>query len=353
MAIDENGEWYDENQAFNGQGEDVVYGSSDSGGSNASQPKDTSGDGGSNGGGGNQDVGEGYFKEKLGDLYTPGAYEEYQHHDYDPGWADRIINKENLRADNEVGSTYHEDGSGGYLTGPQQAAQGGGGAKSSLLGGFGGGSGSGSSSSGNPKSDEIYSYLKGLFPGGGFNQDVVNRRLDSVRGNLDASRKSSQKNNEAYLADRGLIGDGPQATANENLESRLFGQFGSAYNDIYATESENADKRMISALQAATGMSVSEASQAIDQFRANTERDLGFGNLALGNKNADNSYALGQGNLALGNLNATNNYNLGAGNLSLNRDQLSHLIEQGDTDSMLEYLKILLGGAGQSANGYV
>lgn len=299
----------------------------------------------SSGGGGGGQKSEEDMKKELGGLYTPGAYEEYQHHDFDPGWYDRIINKENLRADNEVGSEYHENGSGGYLTGPKTGQ-----ASSSLLGRFSGG-GSGSSG-GTGKGDEVYGYLKGLFPGGALNTDVMNRRLDSVRSGLNAQRQSTTKNNQAYLADRGLAGSGPEATANENLESRLFGQFGSAYNDIYADESQNADNRMMTALTTAAGMSEGEAERAIAQFRANTERDLGFGNLALGNKTADNNFTLGSGNLALGNSKNTNDYNLGAGRLQLDREQLEEIIRSGDSDRLLKYLEMLQRGAETSSNGH-
>lgn len=234
----------------------------------------------------------------------------------------------------------------------------------------GGGGGSSSGESKPNKIDDVYGYLKGLFPGGAMNTDIINRRLDSVRSGLDSARKSTTKNNEAYLAEHGLAGSGPQASANENMESRLFGQFGSAYNDIYADESQNADKRMMTALTTAAGLSEAEAEDAIANFRANTERDLGFGNLAARNKEADQSYDLGQGNLNLGRTNAnnsfilgsgnlaaldrnnTNNYNLGAGRLQLDRDQLAEIIRSGDADRLQKYLDMLTRGAETSSNGH-
>ena len=250
------------------------------------------------------------------------------------------------------------------ISGYRSQQTGGGGGGSKLIpssSGGGGGNGGGNSNGGrySLNGDEIYGYLKGLFPGGGFNQDIVNRRLDSVKTGLDAQRKSTQKNNEAYLADRGLIGSGPQASANESLESRLFGQFGQAYNDIYADEANNADSRMIAALSAATGMNESEAAHYIDEFRANTERDLGFGNLAARNRETDlgyyragNDYSLGQGNLALGNYRATNDYNLGAQQNATEQDKLAELIRQHGTDTVLELLRQGLTLDEIAARGY-
>lgn len=353
MAIDKNGEWVDDEVDGAGIADgdygpyshdfDPTHGDNSGGGVILdTKPADNADDHGEikqpestprpTGGGGKS---EEDMKKELGDLYTPGAYEEYQHHDYDPGWYDRIVNKENLRRDNTPGSEYHEDGKGGYLTPPKAAGS------SKLLGGMsGGGSGSGGSSSGSGKMDDVYGYLKGLFPGGGFNQDVVNRRLDSVRGNLEGARKSALKNNEAYLAERGLIGSGPQADASESLTSRLFGQFGSAYNDIYSKESENADNRMIAALQAATGMSEHEAQNQIEWFRAQSDNALGFGNLAARNKESDISKLLGSGNLdvarqnaATGSYSAQMSYDIATKNLELARREYDEAVRNHDMEA--------------------
>ena len=172
MAYDDNGEWVDENY------EEVPY--DDNAHNQIDQPANDPGEAPAQAGSSPARYTEEDFKSKLGDLYTPGAYEEYQHRDYDNSYGDRIIAKEQLRGNNEVGSTYHEDGKGGYLTGPKQPA-------SALLGAASGQLGSSFSKS-NPKADDIYGYLKGLFPGGGFNQDVVNRRVDSARKQLEAQK---------------------------------------------------------------------------------------------------------------------------------------------------------------------
>ena len=60
-----------------------------------------------------------------------------------------------------------------------------------------------------------------------------------------------------------------------------------------------------------------------DQNRG-LQRDLGMGQLALGNKQADQGFTLGQGNLALGQTQAANNYALGQGNLALGNTQAAN-----------------------------
>lgn len=200
--------------------------------------------------------------------------------------------------------------------------------------------------------DDVMNTLKGLFPGGAFNQDIVNRRSDNARDAINSAGKRTRSNNQAMLASRGLIGDGPEMSAHDSLDERLLGAENSAVNDIYARESENADSRMMQALQLAAGMSTDEARLAIDQFRANTDRDLGYGNLALGNKRADNDFTLGQGDLALGNQNSVNSYNLGLGNLGIDRDRLLYEMESGDIDQLMAILQMIMSGAQVGAGGF-
>lgn len=177
--------------------------------------------------------------------------------------------------------------------------------------------------------------LRGLFPGGMFNQDIVNRRTDSARADIERARKSFGANNAAALAERGLIGSGPEQTAQNSLDERMYDQYLQQSSDIYANESENADQRMMQALQIAAGMSAEEAKNAVDWFRA------------------QNDFTLGQGGLALGNLNAVNDYNLGMANYGLNRDKLGYDLSNQDLQRYIDLIKMWQSGSNQSAGGYV
>jgi hypothetical protein len=148
-------------------------------------------------------------------------------------------------------------------------------------------------------------------------------------------------NNKAALAERGLIGSGPEQTEAFNRESDIADRYAQEVSGIYANESENADGRMMQALSMATGMSLEEASQAIQMFNAQT-----------GRQDSNNRFTLGQGDLALGNFRAQSDYNLGLGNFGLDRDRLMYDMEQGDTDAMMKILELLLSGANTSANGH-
>lgn len=201
---------------------------------------------------------------------------------------------------------------------------------------------------------DLKSILEGLMSNAGnFNQGIVDKRTGAAQDTLLRQRSSQKKTNDAALASRGLMGSGPEGMANASLDQNIDDQYSNAVTGIYADESAAADSRMIQALQTSAGMSVAQAQQAIDMFRAQNDMTLGQGNLALGNRNAGINERLGLGGLALGGVNASNSYNLGLGRLGLDRDTLMNTIKQGDMGSLINLLQILLGGANTSAGGHV
>jgi hypothetical protein len=272
---------------------------------------------------------------------------------------------------NSKGEVWFQNGDDRFGTpgGNQGSVQSGNAAALGIGGGAGvsGGAGGGSSSRSTGNFDGLKEALAGLFPNGNFNQDVVNRRVDNVRGALSGARKSRLQTNQALLADRGLIGSGPEMTAYKNMDEDLFNQEISGVNDAYAHESDAADSRMMQALQIAAGMTADEAAQAVNWFRAQNDAtrnandfSLGQGQLALGNRNtdlgyynSDHDFSLGQGRLAIDNMNGVNTANLGMGRLGLDRDALQHAIQSGDMDRLIEILKLQQGGASTSAGGYL
>ena len=194
--------------------------------------------------------------------------------------------------------------------------------------------------------DSLKKTLQGLYDsGGGFNQDIVNRRTENARENLHRQRKSTLANDQAAMAERGLIGSGPEKTGMENLDSRIADQYANAVSGIYANESSAADQRMMDALRMSAGLSDSDASQLIQSYMAQTSRALGLGNL-------DSQNTLGLGSLALGNMNGVNNYNLGLGELGLKRDVALNNADNSQLEQVLQLLQQLMGGAGQSQQGF-
>lgn len=260
----------------------------------------------------------------------------------------------------------------------QNYPPGGGGYPGGGSGGSGGGSGSGSSSTKHIfDMDALQKQLSGLFKGGAFNQDIVNRRVENANESLQRQRKSQLATDRAMLAERGLIGSGPEITAIDRLNNNTDDKYTNAVSGIYADESEKADSRMMQSLQLAAGLTESEARALIDQYHNETERQgvnndynlgnrrvdtdnrridsesaLGWGNIGLGYRRANDDFTLGKGNLALGNLNAVNGYNLGLGRLGLDRDKLHYDMESGDIDRLMQILQHYMHGADTSAGGY-
>lgn len=208
------------------------------------------------------------------------------------------------------------------------------------------------SGGGGGQDDWLRSMLKQLGMDGRMNQDILNRRVSNAADVLNANRKSQLRTNEAALASRGLIGDGPQKTANENLESRLGQSFNDAVNEIYANEGENADARMMQALSLASGLDIADANRLVDWFRAQTERDSSEGQLGLGWGRLGLDSMLGQGQLALGNMNGVNNFNLGLAQLGLDRDKFLAGLDQQDYDRLQELINQLTRAGAISAGGY-
>lgn len=232
-------------------------------------------------------------------------------------------------------------------------------------GGPGGGGGGSSSYSSGPgfNADTLKNALAGLFPNGAFNQDLVNRNVDNVRGAAEKARKSRLATNQALLADRGLIGSGPESRAYQNMDEDLFNTEMGGINDAYANESNNASARMMQALQIGAGMTAEEARNAVDWFSAQSQDRLGQGRLALdryqgdqatglGYYNAGNNFTLGSGRLALDNSTASNNYNLAVGQYGLQRDQLQYQLQNADIDRLISIINQLHNGANTSAGGY-
>jgi hypothetical protein len=214
---------------------------------------------------------------------------------------------------------------------------------------FGGGGGGGGGFHG-----DIHAELAKLFPDGAFNKNALNARVSNLSDILNRNRKSQMATNSAFLADRGQSkNDGTFGTSAGNLETRLNENFNAGVNDAFAHESDLADQRMIQALSLATGLTADEAKNAVDMARINSDSSLGWGNIALGNKNADINRELGQGNIGLGYYRAGNDYDLGLGNLGLGRDTLNSNIHNASIDQLLNLFGIYFGGSGQANNGYV
>jgi hypothetical protein len=233
------------------------------------------------------------------------------------GWVDDFLAR-NPGDTNRIMEAYQSERTGG--------GDGGGGD-----GGWGGGGGNGGGGGGGD--NDLAAALKGLW-GGGMNQDIINRRVSNASDTLNRFRKSQNATNQAALANRGLIGSGPEHTAMDSMEGDIADRFSNAVNGIWADEAENADDRMMQAL----GLSVGR------------ESDQGQLDIARSRLSLDEM--LGMGGLALGNMNAVNDYNLGVGRLGLDRDLGLANLENMDLDRLIDAIRDWQRSADGSANGF-
>lgn len=182
--------------------------------------------------------------------------------------------------------------------------------------------------------DELMGSLRGMFSGGGFNQDLVNRRTEGAREDLNRMGKSRNATNRAALANRGLIGDGPEMTAQNRAESDIADLYSQAVSGIYGDESERADKRMMDSLGLAAGL-----------FGKNADLGLARDRLAL-------DEALGIGDLGLRNSGQTNAYNLDLARFGLDRDKTLFDMENGGIDQLMQLLGLFGSGINTASDGY-
>jgi hypothetical protein len=213
-----------------------------------------------------------------------------------------------------------------------------------------------------PYTGDIMGALAKIYTtGGGFNDAAVQRRISNADDSLRRFQKSQASTDAAALAARGIgPGEGPSQTAYGRLAENVAGQYSGAVNDIYANESQLADQRLMSALQQAAGLSASEAQNYVDQFKSDTERQLGFNQLDLGHEtnaitqNRDlRNFSLGQGALVNQDHANTNDYNLGADRNQISRDQISQNDRFHNDDTLTQILNILNGTAGKTSEGHV
>lgn len=154
--------------------------------------------------------------------------------------------------------------------------------------------------------------------------------------------------------------EGERAAINmgSRLGSLASGEFGKAltkynsdyattrYGDVYGRRASEYDRAYGNAL----GTNQANNSGRLGAFTANTNADLGYGNLANSEAQTANSYSLGQGQLALGNRQADQSYALGLGNLDLGRTQAANSYALGMGNLDLGWGNYGLNAQGQNFN---
>jgi len=159
---------------------------------------------------------------------------------------------------------------------------------------------------------------KMLDKGGAYNNDILTRRVESARDDMNRARASQSEQLRGQLSERGLLGQGPEMTALAGLEEQLGSTYGGQVRDIYADESARSDARLLQTMGIAAGLSGDDAQRLVDWFNAQTGRDVGMGNVANDAQRNAITRELGQGDLSQRANDLALRRDLGFGELGLN-----------------------------------
>ncbi len=221
------------------------------------------------------------------------------------------------------------------------------------------------------------SALQGLIDnGGGFNENIVNRRMESQREVLERARRSQIDQLNSELAARGLMGapgapSGAEAIGLGRIADSIGGQFATAARDITTSELQAANERFAGAVSAMSGLGIAQAQNLISllqnagQLSVEEEQNI-IQRIALSNNMSieqakiafeyaqlSAQTALGYAGLNVQSQNNQMNYSLGLGQLGLGREQLAGQQQSGLIDQIIQLLGLQQNGVQNSQGGYI
>ena len=246
---------------------------------------------------------------------------------------------------------------------------------------------------------------------GNYDEQSMALRLEQVREAGDRMRTAQTETARNTLADRGLLSEpgipqGAEYQSIQQIEEGLAPFYAAGSRDAILAELDAADERMMNALQVGAGYTAEQARTAVERFKANVTRQLGFadiaqrdralqGQLGLGyaglgvqqygidaqtglgyaglgvqSRGQDLDYLLGNrgidrdlrgqdlqsqaalGQLALGTLNSNRQWQQFLSQHGLNTLIFNENVRTGNVGQMIQLLDLFLRGAGQSATGF-
>ena len=168
-----------------------------------------------------------------------------------------------------------------------------------------GSSASGGSASGGPVAPQggmqsLYDAIGRLLgQGGGLNDDILNRRVESARETLERQRNAELDTMRGQLSSRGLLGQGAEYEGTGRVNEGIADKFSGAVRDIYADESARSDERLLRTMSIAAGLSADDADRLVDWFNAQTGREVGLGQIAATRERTGVERELGLGELGI------------------------------------------------------
>lgn len=194
--------------------------------------------------------------------------------------------------------------------------------------------GQGFSDTGKASNDALIEMLRG-GRGGGMNEDIINARMESAREHAERWRKGQMDTLQAGLADRGLMGSGPERTGMERIGLEMEGIGATALRDIFADQTGSADERFMNAIK--MGMDGSQANNRtlLDTLGAANNRQMGLSQVALAS------------------LAQNMEWNQFLAEFGLDRDRVMEEMQNGRIEAIMPLLQMFIQLAGQARGGYV
>mgnify|MGYP003146456655 FL=1 len=112
-----------------------------------------------------------------------------------------------------------------------------------------------------PLGDEVQQNLRALMASGGQLPDVKRRamEMETLRDPIEAFRQAQLAQGQATMADRGLLGQGPELDYMQRLEGELAPMYAGAGQQLALGEAERADTRYREAMQQSNLMAMDQA----------------------------------------------------------------------------------------------
>jgi hypothetical protein len=207
---------------------------------------------------------------------------------------------------------------------------------------------------------QVETELENLLTSGGAAPTDRSREameLEAARSPLDRLRQAQLAQGSAAMAQRGILGMGPEAAYRERLESRLAPAYAEAGQQLELAKLDRQDQRYQQAIQSGQAMSTQEA--ALQEQRLGTAMQLATGMSAEQSRNVLNTVStLGErqqmlNDMALGSLDRNIEWNSFLAEFGLDRYRVANDIQQGRIDAILPILQTYLKGAEQAAAGYI
>ena len=233
-----------------------------------------------------------------------------------------------------------------------------------------------------PLGDETQQTLRELMASGGQLPADAQRRaleMETLRNPIEAFRQAQLSQGQAAMADRGLLGQGPELDYMSRLEETLAPMYAGAGQQLALGEAERADQRYREAVQQSNLMSMeqarlregrlatalTESSQLAqhqsqlreDRLSSALTRSTGWNEEAARNlvnaARAGTEYQDMLGNLALENIRENRLWNDMLFQAGIDRAEALDAIQRGNLDALLPVIQEYLQAASRIGDAYV